>query len=167
MPSSVAHGLAAAALVAAAYRGRPPAGALRAAALCAVLPDVDAAGRPFGLGDVGWLGGHRALTHSLAFAGLTGVAVAALGVRGPARSAGWGWRLALAAWLAVATASHGALDALTVYGEGVEFFAPFSDLRVKAPWRPFDAIVPEIALVWLPALVVLGVARMRSREPAA
>lgn len=163
MPSSVAHGLAAAALVSLAFRGRPPRGALWAAAACAVLPDLDAIGRPFGRGDVAWLGGHRALTHSLAFAAALGTAVAALGFRRRPELAGRRRRLTLAAGLAAGTALHGALDALSTYGEGVQFLAPFSDLRVKAPWQPFEALLPEVALVWLPALAVLGVARARAR----
>jgi hypothetical protein len=35
------------------------------------------------------------------------------------------------------------------------FFAPFSAWRFKAPWQPFDAIVPEVVAVWLPALAIL------------
>jgi inner membrane protein len=159
MPSSIAHGLAAAAVISLAYRGRPPAGALRAAVACAVLPDVDAIGRPFGIGDVGWLGGHRALTHSLAFAAALGGAVAAMAFRHRPALAGRGSRATLAAWLAVATALHGALDALSTYGEGIELLAPFTDVRVKAPWQPFDAILPEMLLVWLPALAVLALTR--------
>jgi membrane-bound metal-dependent hydrolase YbcI (DUF457 family) len=39
----------------------------------------------------------------------------------------------VAAWLAIAT--HGGLDALTTYGEGIQFLAPFSEHRYWAPWR--------------------------------
>jgi membrane-bound metal-dependent hydrolase YbcI (DUF457 family) len=43
----------------------------------------------------------------------------------------------LRAWVAVllAIATHGALDALTTYGEGIQFLAPFSEYRYWAPWR--------------------------------
>lgn len=37
---------------------------------------------------------------------------------------------------AVATASHGFLDAMTDGGLGVAFFAPFSNHRYFLPWRP-------------------------------
>jgi membrane-bound metal-dependent hydrolase YbcI (DUF457 family) len=32
------------------------------------VPDLDASGRLWGSGDVQWLGGHRAFTHSVVFA---------------------------------------------------------------------------------------------------
>ncbi len=163
MPSSIAHGLAAAAVVSLVYRGAPPRGALWAAAACAVLPDLDAVGRPFGRGDVAWLGGHRALTHSLAFAAVLGCVVAVVGFRGPSAPASPRRRLVLAVALALGTALHGALDALSTYGEGVAFLAPFSARRVRAPWQPFEALVPELVLVWLPALAVLWAARARRR----
>jgi hypothetical protein len=31
--------------------------------------------------------------------------------------------------------SHGAIDALTSYGEGIEFLSPFTNVRYWAPWR--------------------------------
>jgi membrane-bound metal-dependent hydrolase YbcI (DUF457 family) len=162
MPSSIAHGLAAAAVVTLAYRGRPPRGAALAAAVCAILPDVDAIGRPFGRGDVSWLGGHRALTHSLVFAAVIG-AVTTVGFWRRPELVSWRRRLTLGAWLSAAIALHGALDALSTYGEGVEFLAPFSNLRMKAPWQPFAAILPELLLVWLPAGVVLVLSRAHRR----
>lgn len=160
MPSSIAHGLAAAALTAVAYGGPAPRRLLIAAAACAVLPDLDAAGRPFGRGDVAWLGGHRAVTHSLAFAALLALAAVGAWFRGPAmrgrRARAWGC-------LAAGTALHGGLDALTTYGEGVALFAPVSDLRVKAPWLPLSGVLPEVVAVWLPAAVLLWRARRRAR----
>jgi membrane-bound metal-dependent hydrolase YbcI (DUF457 family) len=122
MPSSVAHGLAALALGTVFY----PAERLRfygAAAAGAVLPDIDAIGRPFGLDDVGWLGGHRAVAHSVPFAAVLAIAAVAILCRGPT----WDHRpTGVWAYLALAFALHGAFDALTVYGDGVMFFAPFS-----------------------------------------
>ena len=165
MPSSGGHALAALALAAAA---RPPAPARRfwiAVAACAVLPDLDAVGRPFGRGDVAWLGGHRALTHSLAFAALLASVVVAVWFRAPTWA---GWRGRIWAALALGTASHGLLDALAVYGEGVAFLAPFSTRRFAAPWQPFEGVVPEMLLVWLPgALVLLGVRRNARARMAA
>ena len=160
MPSSVGHAFAALALGAAL---RPPAPARRfwiAVAACAVLPDLDAIGRPFGRGDIAWLGGHRALTHSFVFAALLAAVVVAIWFRAP-RWAGWRVRI----WTAVAlgTASHGILDALAVYGAGVMFLAPFSVRRFEAPWQPFDAIAPELLLLWLPGALALWCVRRSDR----
>ena len=152
MPSSVAHALTAVALGTVLYPAERTRRLYALAAACAVLVDLDAVGRPFGRGDVVWLGGHRALTHSLAFAALLAAAVVAAAYRGPE---GRGRRLGLWAYLALATAAHGALDALTTYGEGVMFLAPFSEARFKSPWRPFHRIVPEMVGVWLPAALVI------------
>lgn len=151
MPSSIAHGLAAVALGA----GFFPAERSRlyaAAAAGAVLIDVDAIGRPFGLGDVTWLGGHRGLTHSLPFA----AALAAVAVTAMCRAGHWrGRRLGAWAYFAFAFALHGGLDAFTTYGSGVMFLAPFSAYRIKAPWQPFSGILPEVVGIWVPALCVI------------
>lgn len=157
MPSSVAHGLTAVALGAAWYpTARPRLYATAAAG--AVLLDIDAIGRPFGLGDVDWLGGHRALTHSLPFAAALAAVLVSAAYRGP----DWrGRRIGAWAYFALAFALHGALDALTTYGDGVMFFAPFSTWRFKAPWQPFHGIVPEIVGVWLPALAMVWYFRRR------
>ena len=167
MPSSVAHGLAAVALGALFY----PAERARlygAAAAGAVLLDIDAIGRPFGLGDLTWLGGHRALTHSLLFAAI----LAAILVLAACRGLDWrGRRMGAWGYFALAFALHGALDALTTYGDGVMFFAPFSASRYKAPWQPFHGILPEVVGVWLPALAILWyrrcnlTANLRPRAP--
>jgi len=115
-------------------------------AVAAALPDVDAVGRLFGGGDVEWLGGHRALTHSLTFAALSGLVIVPLVV---ASTMSWPQRASVWLGLSVAIASHGALDALTMYGEGIQFLAPWSNVRYWAPWRPLGhGIVGDtIALV--------------------
>ncbi len=160
MPSSVGHAVAALAVCAAL---RPPAPRRRfwiAAAVCAVLPDLDAIGRPFGRGDIAWLGGHRALTHSLAFAALLAAAVVVVWFRSPH----WdGRRVRLWAALTLGTASHGLLDALAVYGAGVMFLAPFSMRRFEAPWQPFEGIAVEVLLLWIPGALALWVLRWRDR----
>src|SRR5262245_34850680 len=132
MPSSIAHGLAAVALGAVIY---PTEGSrfYMSAAAGAVLLDVDAIGRPFGLGDVSWLGGQRPLSVSLLFA----AAVARVAVFVVCRGDRWrGRRIGAWAYFALAFALHGALDALAAYGDGVMFLAPFSTWRFKAPWQP-------------------------------
>ena len=103
-----------------------------AAAACGVWPDVDviafALGIPY---DHPW--GHRGATHSIAFAIATGLVVAWFGFRRGAGDRRW---LGIAALLAVATASHGILDAFTDAGLGIAFAWPFDDARHFAPWRP-------------------------------
>jgi len=157
MPSSVAHGLAAVALGTLFY----PSERTRlyaTAATGAVLLDIDALGRPFGLGDLICLGGHRGLTHSLPFAATLAAATVIVANRGP----DWhGRRLGAWAYFALAFALHGALDALTTYGDGVMFLAPLSAWRYKAPWQPFHRIMPEIIGVWLPALAIIWYRRRR------
>jgi len=111
MPSSLGHAVAGIA-VASALR---PADVSRrywvAAAVCAVVPDLDAIGIVFGdRAYSDFFGGHRGFTHSLAFAVLLGAAVA----RGAFRAPRWGdnrSRLWLA--FALATSTHGVLDAMT------------------------------------------------------
>ena len=187
MPSIFAHAVAGAALGSACS---PPHATRRvwiAAAVCAALPDIDALGRPFGnLRYEAAFGGHRGFTHSLVFAAALGALVA------------WGffresrWRPVhprLWATLAVATASHGFLDALSTIGNGVAFWAPFSWTHYAFVWRPLGEIGPgprgperllaivgnELLWVGLPALIVVAIARLirrssreqLSEEPAA
>jgi inner membrane protein len=140
------------------------------AAAVAMLPDVDVIGMRFGV-PYEDLCGHRGLTHGLVFAGCVGLAVA-LGARSK--------RLALP--LALATATHGVLDALTDGGLGVAFFSPFSNERYFLPWRPIQVspitlthffedggarvLLSEFLWVWVPVLTVLalhGVWRRRQR----
>ena len=162
MPSSIGHGLVALAVAAALRPAAPPRRYWVLSAACAVLPDVDAVGRPFGLGDLAWLGGHRALTHSLAFAAALAGAVVLAAFRSPR----WeGERLRLWAALALGTASHGLLDALASYGAGVAFFAPLSWARYKLPWQPFRGILPEVLALWLPAAALLAFVASRRARP--
>jgi inner membrane protein len=152
MPSSIGHALVAV-TVAAALRPRPtPRRLWLVAAACAVVPDLDAIGWPFGLPAIAWLGGHRALTHSLLFAAGLGALVGAIYTRAPE----WrGSRLRLCGILAIATATHGILDALTTYGAGVTFFAPFWWMRFKFGWEPLTGVFAEVLFLWLPAMCIL------------
>lgn len=151
MPSSVAHGLAAAAAAAAWYPRRRPQYLLAMAAVVAIALDIDALGRPFGLGDLESLGGHRALTHSLPFAAF----VAALLVALSRRTAGSAPGARLWLCLALAIASHGLLDTLTTYGDGVMLLAPFSSRRFGSAWTPLHGILAEVLWVWVPSGVIL------------
>jgi inner membrane protein len=130
-----------------------------------VLPDVDAIGFRFGI-PYGDFWGHRGFTHSLLFAALLAEAVTLLVAVRAAPGIG---RLSLFAYLFLATASHGVLDAMTNGGLGVAFFSPFDNRRYFLPWRPirvspiaptrfftprgFAILQSEFLWIWLPALL--------------
>src|SRR5687767_8025007 len=137
MPSSVAHGLTALALGTALLPERRARPLVLTGIACAVLLDIDAVGRPFGRGDIAWLGGHRALTHSIFFAVAVGLGLTFLW-RHRLSTATLRWRAAV--YLVAAMIAHGVFDAFTGYGEGVAFFAPFSWRRFAAGWEPFDGL---------------------------
>ena len=151
-------------------------------ATVAALPDVDGIGFWLGVPYEGVFG-HRGFTHSLVFAALiAGFALLAFRHRsfdGERR------RLWLCFFLA--TASHGALDAMTSGGGGIAFFAPFVNERYFFPWRPilvspmsvrrfFSArgvaiLASELLWVWIPAAVFAGATLLvrrahGRREPA-
>ena len=146
---------------------------LRAALLLAglsVLPDADVLAFAADI-SYGHPLGHRGFTHSLLFAAGLGFGVAWLAFRRPPRLTRDWWRLA--ALLALATASHGVLDALTDAGRGVGFLIPLDDRRFFFPWRPLQAspigiqaffsgpareiLWDEVRWVWLPVLGVLAI----------
>ena len=127
-----------------------------AIAVAAVVLDVDALPRIWGAGDIALLGGHRALTHSLAFALLMGILLAfGIGRRGFPR-----WRLA--AVLAIAVATHAGLDALTSYGEGIQLLAPFSDARFRSSWQPLGGgIARDTAAFFMACLLARAILKRR------
>lgn len=90
--------------------------------LCAVVPDADVIGFKLGIPyDSSY--GHRGFTHSLLFAALNASLITS-----------WHKALRLEAsliwvFIFIATASHGALDALTNGGLGVEFLWPIYEER--------------------------------------
>jgi len=111
------------------FRGRLPGRRwIAAGALLTVLPDLDTIGFRFGIHYADLLG-HRGLTHSITFAAVAALALAAL-----ARER----RAPLFAYLFLCALSHGVLDAFTDGGLGVAFFAPFDDTRYFFPWRPIS-----------------------------
>ena len=144
-----------------------------ASAVLPVLPDLDVAGLAVGI-RFHSMWGHRGISHSLGAAALIGIVTAVLlhrriGARfGP-----------LAIYFAVVTASHGVLDAFTDGGPGVAFLAPFDDTRYFFPWRPlpvsplaahffsewgWQVFRAEVLMLWVPAVVVAGVALSRRRS---
>jgi inner membrane protein len=134
-----------------------------------MLPDLDVIGFRFGV-HYGDFWGHRGFTHSLAFAALLATGVAAVLGRGS-----FSINTALVwAYLFVATASHGLLDAFTDGGLGVAFFSPFHSGRYFFSWRPIlvapigvgrfftfrgvAVLRSEILWVWLPSAVLMAIA---------
>lgn len=179
MASALSHAVAALGIGAVFYRPRMSNSVLIVGAVCSVVPDLDVLGFDFGIryGDF-W--GHRAFTHSLLFAAFLATFVAVLAFRNSATRLG---PFALWAYLFLATASHGLLDAMTDGGLGVAFFSPFENSRYFFPWRPihvspigisrfFSArglyvLQSEIVYIWLPSatLILLAwlVRRIRAR----
>ncbi len=144
--------------------------------ICAVLPDIDAIGYKFGI-PYGHLLGHRGLSHSILFA----VALAAIAAM-LHRQLQAPWTIAFL-FVAVSTASHGVLDAMTTGGLGVAFLSPVSNHRFFLPWRVI-AVSPigitrffsqwglrvlrsEVLWVWLPCIFVaiIGITTRR-KSPA-
>jgi hypothetical protein len=88
--------------------------------------------------------------------------------------------LGLLAYLFLATASHGLLDAITNGGLGVAFFSPFDNTRYFLPWRPirvspiavtrfftpqeFAILQTEMLWIWLPAMLFAGLIWMLRRK---
>jgi inner membrane protein len=141
-----------------------------AAAICAAMPDLDVISWPFHTPNSS-LWSHRAFTHSLLFAVIAGAAAVWIGFRG----AQWdGRRVRLWVVLALATATHGLLDACTSYSFGVELLAPFTKHRYRFPIPPFGtpvhrlvpAIAQEFCFVMLPLSALLLLAWWRRRRAA-
>jgi inner membrane protein len=134
-------------------------------AACAVAPDLDVLSFRLGIPYEAPLG-HRGASHSLAAAAALAAALAVAAFRPGADANGVGARRAFA-FLFLATASHGALDALTNGGLGVAFLWPFDDARHFFPARPLEVsplgvraflssrgaavLANEVVWVWLPA----------------
>jgi len=133
MASAFSHAVAAMSIGARFYRPQISKRVWVAGILCSVIPDLDVIGFKFGI-HYGDFWGHRGFTHSLVFAAfLAGVVAVVLFRRGASGIV----RSALFAYLFLATASHGVLDAMTNGGLGVAFFSPFDNRRYFLPWRPF------------------------------
>lgn len=136
---------------------------LLAGMLAACLPDFDVVAFKLGIAYHDAFG-HRGFSHSLLFAAILG-ALAALACR-PLHSG----PLKAGLWVALATASHSLLDAMTNGGLGVAWFWPWSDARYFMPFHPI-AVSPiglsrflsergllvlqsEARWVWLPCLLL-------------
>lgn len=169
MASAFSHAIAALSIGSCFYRPQTPKSVWAAGAVCAVLPDIDTVGFRFGIQYSDFCG-HRGFTHSLVFAVLlSGTATALLSTRTVAGIR----RSILFAYLFLATASHGVLDAMTNGGLGVAFFSPFDNRRYFLPWRPirvspisisrffsergYAVLKSELLWIWIPALLFAGI----------
>jgi inner membrane protein len=168
MASAFSHAAAGLAIGTAFWRPGTPARYWILGAAVAALPDVDSIGFRFGIA-YGDMLGHRGLTHSLLFAAVLSAVVVAIAFPsggGPV-SRGTLWL-----YFFLATASHGALDALTNGGLGVAFFAPFDSSRYFFPFTPIAVspisvrafftewgmrvLASEVVWVWVPAILFAG-----------
>jgi len=162
MASSWTHAVGAIAVAAAILQKPVPPRIWLGVATCAVLPDIDAIGRPFGGGDIAWLGGHRALTHSVPFAAALSAFLCVVVLRvAPSIQP----RLILWLALTLAIASHGALDSLTTYGEGIQFLAPFTSVRYWSPWRVLGGGIVRDTIAFVVLYVVARTVIIRRGLP--
>jgi inner membrane protein len=169
VPTIFSHALVAGVIGRAMSGARPPARFWVLGIGSAMLPDADVAGLYVGI-PFGHMLGHRGLSHSLPFAAVVGPLIGSLAFRG----ARWApLRARYCMYFALAMASHGVLDAFTAGGGGIAFFAPFSDERYFAPWRPiavspigvtrffsprgFEVMKSELLWLWIPAVAILVV----------
>ena len=177
MASAFSHAVCASALGAAGAPGaRMPARYWVALAIIGAAPDLDVVVYPLGLNAPHILG-HRGITHALPFAAVFAALVVRLLFRGIEWRPHW-FRL----WLVffAAMASHAVLDGLTNGGQGIAFFAPFSDARWHFPWMPIRVspigltaffsieglrvLQNELVWVWLPSVLLVLVARLARRR---
>ena len=166
MPTIMTHAIVPLAIAAAAGRARISPRVALAGAVLAMLPDADVIGFAFGI-DYADPWGHRGGTHSIALAVLVAGVLAAV------------WREARSvsafAFLFLAMASHGLLDALTDGGLGIALLWPFDDVRLFAPVTPIrvspigagffsarglETLLSEVLWVWLPAGWLVLTARL-------
>jgi inner membrane protein len=132
MASLLTHPIVPLAVASLAGRRIVPLWLLAIGVVFAVLPDADAVAFELGIPYASPFG-HRGFTHSLAVAALCAVLVVPL-----ARVLG-AKPITVFAFLFVAMASHGVLDACTDAGLGVAFFWPWSDERIFFDFRPIEA----------------------------
>lgn len=138
---------------------------LLAGVVLSVLPDLDVVAFALGIAYESVLG-HRGFTHSPCFAASMAALVTGA-MRAPGSRPG-----RVFAFLFVAGASHGVLDALTNGGLGIAFLWPFGAERYFLPWpvievspigvarflsaRGLQVLVSECLWVWLPSLLLLA-----------
>ena len=167
MATIFSHAVAAVGLAALFPRRIVPTRVWVTGAIFAMLPDADVLSFRLGI-SYGDVLGHRGFTHSLVFA----AALAATGAFALfPRRVGHAHRALVWAYLFLATASHGILDAMTNGGRGVAFFAPFENGRHFFSFTPIEVspigisrffsargaevLLNEMLWIWLPSAIVL------------
>ena len=135
---------------------------LIAGVVCCLLPDLDVIAFRLRVPYESAFA-HRGFTHSIFFALVCGALTAAF-----ARTLQTS-RWITFAFVSIATASHGLLDAFTNGGSGIAFFWPFGDERYFMPLqiilvspigmgffsaRGAQVLLSELKWVWLPCLVL-------------
>lgn len=149
---------------------------LLAGMFAACLPDLDVVAFKLGIAYQDALG-HRGFSHSLLFAAILGALGAAIARVFDCRA------LKAGMWIALATASHSLLDAMTDGGLGVAWLWPWRDQRYFLPLHPIEVspiglsrflsprgaevLLSEVRWVWLPSLGVAlgGIALRRWLRP--
>jgi inner membrane protein len=141
------------------------------AVACAIIADVDLIGFLLGV-PYDHFFGHRGFFHSLFFALLVTIFLIAFWLRDADRfSRRWYFYFG---FFFLLSASHGILDAFTQGSIGVALLSPFDSTRYFFPWTPlsmvrtrvflrtwsFAAIRNELLYIWLPALLIIVVARL-------
>ena len=172
MPTILTHPVVPVALALGLGRTVIPPRLMVAGAAAAIVPDLDVFILHLGIA-YSYDYGHRGFSHSLLFAALAALA-AACAFR-PLQTT----YLRAAAFLFVAMASHGVLDAFTNGGSGIAFLWPWSGERFFAPVQPIEVspislgrffserglrvLASELVWVWLPCAVLVAAARNMGR----
>lgn len=137
MPLPLTHALVPLVAAVAIARRPVPRRLIAAAAIAAMIPDVDALSHHFlGVARDSLLS-HRGIMHSLGAALVAGLI-----------AAGFHERLRVRRWVAgvvvgAAMASHGLLDMMTDSGKAVAYFWPLSPARYVAIWRPIHIVIED------------------------
>lgn len=132
-------------------------------AILTIVPDIDVVGFKFGISYL-HLFGHRGISHSLFFSVVLSWVASWLIFRHTRKFSFQIWT-----YLFLCTASHGVLDALTYGGQGVAFFAPFSNERYFFRYTPIEVstlnitrffqgqgvlvIKSELVWIWIPSII--------------
>jgi inner membrane protein len=166
MPTIMTHAIIPLCLGLALGPARLPKRVVVAGCLLAMLPDADVIGFRLGIAYADALG-HRGASHALSMALIVGLIMTVM-LRPPRAGIA-------AAFLVVAMASHGLLDALTSGGLGPALFWPFSEARIFAPYTPIRVspigldffggraiavLKSEFLWVWLPTLLTALAVRL-------
>lgn len=137
--------------------------------ILAVIPDLDVAGRAFGISSESLLG-HRGISHSIAFAALLALLAAPI-IKLP-------WQKSLP-FLFLCALSHALTDMLTDGGKGIALLWPLSDERMFASFRPIEVspillrgfengklpLVLVSELIWLVGPAILLALLVRTTRP--